>query len=132
MSAELARRAAAGDTGPEVARWWREAMRRHLAGENLDRALRLDRASRRRECDQALQDAAALLAADDFPWHCAERLAAAIKRYKARVMPMLARDPGMHLAPIDEALRRAFDTGHRPATTPQNLLRFAKDATLLR
>ena len=65
MSTELARRAAAGDTGPEVARWIAEAMRRHLDGDELDHALRLDRASRLRECNQALKDAAALLAADD-------------------------------------------------------------------
>ena len=121
MSTELARRAAAGDTGPEVAYWITEAMRRHLDGADLDQALRLDRASRLRERNQALQDAAALLAADDGPWRCACRLEAAIRRFEARIMPMLERDPGMHLAPIDEALRRAFDTRQRVPTTARNL-----------
>lgn len=121
MSAALARRAAAGDTGPEVARWWHEAMRRHLDGADLDQALRLDRASRLRERNQALQDAAALLAADDGPWRCACRLEAAIRRFEARILPMLERAPGIHLAPVDEALRRAFDTGQRVPGTARNL-----------
>ena len=61
MSTELARRAAAGDTGPEVALWITESMRRHLDGADLDQALRLDRASRLRERNQALHDAACVL-----------------------------------------------------------------------
>lgn len=122
MSTELARRAAAGDTGPEVARWIAEAMRRHLDGADLDQALRLDRASRLRERNQALQAAAALLAADDGPWRCACRLEAAVRRYERRVAPLVERDLAMHLAPIDEALRRAFDTGQRVPTTARNLL----------
>lgn len=121
MSTELARRAAAGDTGPEVARWWCEAMRRHRDGADLDQALRLDRASRLRERNQALQDAAALLAADDGPWRCACRLEAAIRRFESRILPTLKRDPSAHLAPIDEALRRAFDAGPRVPTTARNL-----------
>ncbi|HAF53886.1 MAG TPA: hypothetical protein DCL01_01380 [Thauera sp.] len=121
MSTELARRAAAGDTGPEVARWIAEAMRRHLDGDDLDQALRLDRASRLRERNLALKAAAALLAADDGPWRCACRLEAAIRRHEARIAPLLARDPAMTLAPIDEALRRAFDTRQRVPTTARNL-----------
>ena len=121
MSTELARRAADGDTGPEVLQWIAAAMRRHRAGADLDQALGLDRASRLRERNQALQDAAALLAAEDGPWRCACRLEAAIRRFEARIMPMLERDPGMHLAPIDEALRRAFDTRQRVPTTARNL-----------
>lgn len=121
MSTELARRAAAGDTGPEVARWITESMRLHLDGADLDQALRLDRASRLRERNQALQEAAALLAADDGPWRCACRLEAAIRRFEARIMPMLERDPTYPLAPIDEALRRAFDTRQRVPTTARNL-----------
>ncbi|MDI3512875.1 MAG: hypothetical protein PWP40_104 [Rhodocyclaceae bacterium] len=121
MSTELARRAAAGDTSPEVSRWWCEAMRRHLDGDDLDQALRLDRASRLRERNRALKDAAALLAADDGPWRCACRLEAAIRRHEARIAPLLARDPATTLAPIDEALRRAFDTRQRVPTTARNL-----------
>lgn len=121
MSTELARRAAAGDTGQEVARWISEAMRRHLAGADLEQALALDRASRLRERNQALQDAAALLAADDGPWRCACRLEAAIRRFEARILPTLERDPPPLLAPTDEALRRAFDAGPRVPTTARNL-----------
>ena len=121
MSTELARRAAAGDTGPEVARWIAESMRLHLDGADLDQALRLDRASRLRERNQALRDAAALLERDDGPWRCALRLEAAIRRYESRVRPLVVRDPCTPLAPIDEALRRAFDTGQRAPKTARNL-----------
>lgn len=122
MSTEFARRAAAGDTGPEVSAWIREAMRQYLDGADLDRALRLDRASRLRELNQALQDAAALLAANDGPWRCACRLEAAVLRYKSRIAPLVERNPAMHLAPIDEAVRRAFNTKRRVPTTARNLL----------
>lgn len=121
MSTELARRAAAGDTGPEVARWIADGLRRYIDGAELDRALGLDRASRLRERNAALRDAAALLTADDGPWRCACRLEAAIRRYEARIAPLLERNPAMTLAPIDEALRRAFDTGQRVPTTARNL-----------
>lgn len=121
MTAELARRAAAGDTGPEVTRWITESMRRHLAGAELDQALSLDRASRLRERNQALRDAAALLTGDDGPWRCACRLEGAIKRYESRIAPLLERGQALPLSPIDEALRRAFDTGQRVPTTARNL-----------
>ena len=121
MSAELARRAAAGDTGPEVTRWITESMRRHLDGAELDQALSLDRASRLRERNQALRDAAALLAAEDGAWRCACRLEGAIKRYESRIAPLLERGQALPLSPIDEALRRAFDTGQRVPTTARNL-----------
>jgi len=121
MSAELARRAAAGDTGPEVTRWITESMRLHLDGAELDQALSLDRASRLRERNQALRDAAALLTGDDGPWRCACRLEGAIKRYESRIAPLLERGQALPLSPIDEALRRAFDTGQRVPTTARNL-----------
>ena len=121
MSTELARRAADGDTGPEVLQWIAAAMRRHRAGADLDQALRLDRASRLRERNQALQDAAALLAADDGPWRCACRLASAIRRYQARVLPQIKRNPHDPLPPLDQAIRRAFETGQRVPTTARNL-----------
>ena len=121
MSAELARRAAAGDTGPEVTRWITESMRLHLDGAELDQALSLDRASRLRERNQALRDAAALLAAEDGAWRCACRLEGAIKRYESRIAPLLERGQALPLSPIDEALRRAFDTGQRVPTTARNL-----------
>lgn len=121
MSTELARRAAAGDTGPEVARWMCEAMRRYRDGADLDQALRLDRASRLRERNQALREAAALLCGNDGPWRTACRLEAAIKRYEGRIRPQRERNPALPLAPIDDALRRAFDTRQRVPTTARNL-----------
>lgn len=121
MSAELARRAADGDTSPEVVAWIADGLRRHLAGDDLEHAFGLDRASRLRERNQALRDAAALLERDDGPWRCALRLEAAIRRYESRVRPLVVRDPYTPLAPIDEALRRAFDTGQRIPTTARNL-----------
>ncbi|MFA7605299.1 MAG: hypothetical protein WCY08_01800 [Rhodocyclaceae bacterium] len=104
-----------------MARWIIESMRLHLDGVALDQALRLDRASRLRERNQALQDAAALLAAADGPWRCACRLEAAIRRFESRILPRLKRGASAQLAPIDEALRRAFDAGPRVPTTARNL-----------
>jgi len=121
MTTELARRAADGDTSPEVVAWIADGLRRHLAGDDLEHAFGLDRASRLRERNQALRDAAALLERDDGPWRCALRLEAAIRRYESRVRPLVVRDPYTPLAPIDEALRRAFDTGQRIPTTARNL-----------
>lgn len=125
MSLELARRAADGDTSPEVVAWIADGLRRHLAGDDLEHAFGLDRASRLRERNQALRDAAALLTAD-CPWHTAQRLQKAIRRYQSRVAPLIERNPSKALAPIDETLRRAFDTGCRVPTTPANLLPFTR------
>ena len=121
MSLDLAHQAAAGQITPEVAAWITEALRRHLAGDDLEHALALDRASRLRQRNQALQDAAALLAADDGPWRCACRLASAIRRYQARVLPQIKRNPHDPLPPLDQAIRRAFETGQRVPTTARNL-----------
>lgn len=118
---DLAHRLAAGDLSPEVAKWLSDGMRRHLAGEDLEHALGLDRTAALRRRNQALLQAAALLGDDDGAWRCACRLAAAIRRYDARVAPLLERDPERELAPIDEALRRAFETGQRIPRTPRNL-----------
>lgn len=121
MTIELARRAADGDTSPEVVAWIADGLRRHLAGDDLEHAFGLDRASRLRERNQALRDAAALLERDDGPWRCALRLESAIRRYESRIRPLVVRGPYAPLAPIDEALRRAFYTGQRIPTTARNL-----------
>lgn len=120
MSIDYAHQAALGQITPEVAAWITEAMRRHLAGDDLEHALALDRASRLRQRNQALQAAAALLAAG-CPWHTAQRLADAIRRYQSRVAPLLQRNPHRPLPPLDDALRRAFETGCRVPTTERNL-----------
>lgn len=128
MSIELARRAAAGDTGPEVVAWIAEAMLRHLAGDDLEHALGLDRAARLRQRNRALREAAALLASDDGPWRCACRLAVAIRRYEARIKPLLERDlyESESLPPIDQALRKAFESGQRVPTTAANLMDYTR------
>ena len=121
MTAELARRAADGDTAPEILAWISESMRRHLAGDDLEAAFRLDRASRLRQRNRALLAAAAALDDGSGPWATAGRLAAAIRRHEARVWPLLRRDPLMALPPIDAALRRAFDTGQRLPRTQRKI-----------
>lgn len=121
MSAEFARRAAAGDTSPEIIAWQQRSCARYEAGEPLEVAFELDRAARIRQMRAALQDAARLLAAEDGAWHCAERLEGAIRRYQARVAPLIERDQAMSLPPLDQALRRAFATRQRVPTTQRNL-----------
>ena len=116
MTAELAHRAAAGDRDPVVLDWITDAMRRHLAGDDLEHALGLDRTSRLRERNEALQAAADLLDDGNGPWRTACRLQAAIRRYEARIRPLLDRDPTMSLPPIDQALRRACSAGRVPKT----------------
>lgn len=122
MTTQLARRAACGDLAPEVRQWFADAMRRHLAGDDLDRALGLDRPSRLRERNAALSEAAALLGGAT-PWATARRLQVAIRTYQGRIAPLVARDPDRPLEPVYQAIRRAFDTGQRVPTTVENLYR---------
>lgn len=118
---ELAQRAAAGDLAPEVVVWICTGLARHLAGEPLERALQLDRASRLRARNQALQEAAELLAPGAAPWPAAGRLVAAVRHYRNRIAPLLERDPARGLSPLDAVLHRAFKSGHRVPTTQNNL-----------
>jgi hypothetical protein len=121
MTAELARRAADGDTAPEILAWISESMRRHLAGDDLEEAFRLDRASRLRQRNRALLAAAEALDDGSGPWATAGRLEAAIRRFESRLLPLLRRDPSMALPPLDEALCRAFDTGSRLPRTQRKI-----------
>lgn len=114
---ELAHRVAAGDVDQCALDWLAESFRRHLAGEPLDQALRLDNASRLRARDQALRQAAAALGECASRWDQARRLAQAVRRFEARVAPRLK--PGDELPPLDSALRAAFAAapgGRVPAT----------------
>lgn len=112
---ELAHRVAAGDVDQCALDWLREGLARHLAGEPLDQALRLDRASRLRARDQALRQAAAALGECSSTWSCAVALAAAVRRFESRVLPKMY--PGSDLPPLDQALAEAFAMGVRvPAT----------------
>ena len=104
----LARRGAAGDLAPEVFVWISTGLARHLAGEPLDRALRLDRASRVRHRNRALRDAAALLDDGGSRWALAARLEKAVKRFESRIWPRIRNELAPDLGDIDEALRRAF------------------------
>ena len=72
------------------------------------------------------QDAAALLKTDAYPWHTANKLSQAIARFEARIAPLIERDPGRELPPLDQALHRAHATGQRLPTTPTNLLPFCR------
>lgn len=105
---ELAQRAAAGDLAPEVAVWICTGLARHLAGEPLEHALQLDRASRVRLRNQALRQAATLLDDGCTAWKLAERLEAAVLRFESRVWPRIRGESAAELGTIDQALRRAF------------------------
>lgn len=108
MTAELARRAAAGDMAPEVLVWVRTGLARHLAGDDLEQAMGLDRASRLRQRNQALQEAAALLAPVADPWPAAGRLAEAVRHYQDRTATPVQRDPARALSPLDTLLCSAY------------------------
>lgn len=106
---QLAHRVAAGDVDQRALDWLREGLARHLAGEPLDVALRLDRASRLRARNQALRLAADALGDCRSAWDRAVRLAQAVRRFEARVLPRLK--PGDELPPLDAALLDAHRAG---------------------
>lgn len=117
---ELAHRVAAGDVDQCALDWLAESFRRHLAGEPLDVALRLDTASRLRARDEALRQAGAALGECRSTWDRALRLAQAVRRFESRVLPRLK--PGDELPPIDAALRVAFAAAPgRVPTSPRQL-----------
>lgn len=126
MSTDLARRAAAGDFSPEVAHWITEALRRHMeAGEPLEAALGLDRASRLRQRNESLRQAAAQLATGaTSAWDLALRLAGAVARYKGRVRPLLEAGHQVQMTPVDEAIHAAFATGCPVPATARNLYHY--------
>ena len=121
MSIELAQRAAAGAIDSTVLKWLTTAMKKHLAGADLESALGLSRSTRVRARNQALRDAGHLLD-EQCDWRRAIALESAIKRYETRIVPILTRNPDYPLAPLDEAIRRAFMAGVRVPRTARNLL----------
>ena len=110
MSVELARRVASGDRSNDVISWMARGFDRHLAGEDLDISLGLDRASRLRERNRALQDAARILdSGDGNTWKLAGRLSAAIVRFERRFLPCFEARGVPVSSPLDKALLRAFE-----------------------
>lgn len=101
---ELAGRAALGNFDDEVLAWLTAGFSRHVDGEPLEAALRLDRASRTRARDDALRRAAAMLAlGSDDAWPVAGRLAQAVARQQR-----LSCRPA---TPLEDALDQAFAAG---------------------
>lgn len=101
---ELARQVAMGEFSADACAWLKSAFVRHLVDEvPIETALRLDRASRIRQRNEALREAGRLLklpSDGDCVWPVAERLADAVK-YHAR----LRRDPQ---TPVEESIAKAF------------------------
>lgn len=101
---ELARQVAAGQFSDDVRGWLKNAFVRHLVDEvPIETALRLDRASRIRQRNEALREAGRLLTLPsdgDYVWPVAGRLADAV-RYHSR----LRRDPQ---TPVEKLIAKAF------------------------
>ncbi|HRQ59635.1 MAG TPA: hypothetical protein PLN31_19635 [Azoarcus taiwanensis] len=116
----LARRAAEGQHDAAVRAWVSEACRRILAGDPPDQAFRLTSGDRLRMRNAALLDAARLLDTGET-WATAGRVATAIHRFEARILPTLQRNPEHPLDEIDQALQRAFATGCRIPGTQRRL-----------
>ena len=102
-----------------------EALQAHvLDGADLEQALGLDRCSRLRARNQALEQAAAVLSSGSpSAWETARRLADAVHRFKSRLWLRCKSNPA-GLGPVDEALRIAFLTGEKVPTSPKRLLQF--------
>lgn len=125
MTSLLARRLADGDNSPDVVQWVSRGVAKYLRGEGLYEALGLDRSSLLRERNAALRRAADLLDLGDGPWKTAGRLAAAIKRFETRTLPLYRRGQASP-SPIDQALLDAFATGCRIPKTQRKLHDFLR------
>lgn len=102
-----------------------EPLQAHVfEGADLAQALGLDRPSRIRARNQALAEAAAVLAPGAASsWVIACRLAEAVERFSSRLWPRCSRFPE-GLGPVDTALRIAHLSGERVPTTAKRLLPF--------
>lgn len=111
----MARQVAAGIFTPEVLAWLQASFQHHVIdGQGIENALRLDRASRLRARNDALRQAAALLALrGEDAWPTAIRLAQAIARHE--------RLRGQPSTPLECALQAAFMAGVGVPSTPRQL-----------
>lgn len=108
-SIDLVARAARGDFSPEVLDWLRVGIARYLSdGSALDQCLDLDRGSRHRARNAALDDAA--LALDDgcTRWALACRLAEGITYFETRLWPRVRAGVEIDMTPLNGALLRLF------------------------
>ena len=116
-AAELAHQVSMGVFSDDVCAWLKNAFVHHLVDEvPIETALKLDRASRIRQRNEALREAGLLLMLPsdlNHIWPSAKRLADAVK-YHAR----LRRDPQ---TPSEKAVARAFAAGERVPCTPRQL-----------
>lgn len=114
---ELARQVSVGEFSPEACAWLENAFYRYLTkNEPIETALRLDRASRLRQRNEALREAGRLLTLpsdEGHIWPTAVRLADAVK-YQAR----LRRDPQ---TPVEKTVARAFAAGQKVPCTARQL-----------
>ena len=111
----------AGHIDEATRAWLQIAFSQWLAGEKLENALRLDRAARLRERNQALLDAAALVDTGAGPWHTAGKLAQAIRFHRERVAHRIRRDPATELGELDKKIHRALAIGGRCPTSQRRL-----------
>lgn len=103
-----------------------------LDGFDLVQALGLDRCARIKARNDALTQAAAVLAPGaGSSWECARRLAAAVVRFRSRVWQQCRRNPD-GLGPVDRALRIAFLTGEKVPCSVKRLHPFTDTNALHR
>ena len=122
MSRAIVEKALTGNVDREVCDWLQRGLVEYLAGAGeLDQCLRLDRAARLRERNQALLDAAALVDTGAGPWHTAGKLAQAIRFHRERVAHRIRRDPATELGELDKKIHRALAIGGRCPTSQRRL-----------
>lgn len=112
-----------GDLAPEAVRWLRAGMRRFLAGDNLAVSLHLSGTDRKRERNDALLRAAAILddGRDLPPWELSRQLAQAQTKFESVVWPRCRVGRATDLSALNSALQDAFATGAKPLRAKERL-----------
>lgn len=112
-----------GEITPEATRWLREGMRRFLAGEKLTVSLHLTGTDQKRERNDALLRAAAILddGRDLTPWQLSRQLAQAQERFESVVWPRCRAGKAVELSALNSAFRDAFATGAKPLRAAERL-----------